>query len=67
MNASRRRAYWLHIQSYFREHNARRPRKAAKSVRVGVPRRQAMSRRAVATMRELKRKADLRIAAEDKT
>jgi hypothetical protein len=53
-DASRRRAYWLAIQEYFREDVARRPRKGARSVRIRVPRRQLVSGRAIATMRELK-------------
>jgi hypothetical protein len=63
-DATRRRAYWLHVQGYFQSDPARQPRRGAKTVRVLVPGRQAVSRRAVAAMRELKRKADLQIAAE---
>jgi hypothetical protein len=55
--ASRRRAYWLHIQGYFREDNARQPQKGAKTVRVRV--RQAVNRKAVAQMREIKRASQL--------
>jgi hypothetical protein len=55
-DASRRRAYWLHIQSYFREDEARRPRNGAKSVRVRVPAHQTVTRRAVRLMRDLKGK-----------
>ena len=62
-DATRRRAYWLHVQPYFRKDASRQPRKGAKTVRVHVPRRQAISRRGVAAMQELKRKADVRIAA----
>lgn len=54
-DASRRKAYWLAIQRYFREDAARQPKKGAKSVRVRVPKRQAMNRLAVKRMRELKR------------
>jgi hypothetical protein len=53
-DATRRRAYWLHVQGYFREEASRRPRKGAKTVRVHVPSRQAVSRRAIAAMRRLK-------------
>jgi hypothetical protein len=63
-DATRRRAYWLHVQPYFPNDPSRRPKKGAKTVRARVPRRQAISRRGVATMRELKRKADVRIATE---
>jgi hypothetical protein len=50
-DASRSRAYWLDIQSYFGEDVARQPKKGAKTVRVRVPARQTVSRRAIATMR----------------
>jgi hypothetical protein len=53
-DASRRRALWLSVQSYFRQEFARRPRKGAKTVRVNVPIRQVVSRRAVAVWRDLK-------------
>src|SRR5262249_1115851 len=59
--ATRRRAYWLHVQAYFREDASRQPKKGAKTVRVRVPRGQAISRRGVATMRELKRRTGVRI------
>jgi hypothetical protein len=47
------RAYWLAVQCYFREDVARRPKKGAKTVRVRVPMRQVVNRRAVAKMRDL--------------
>ena len=53
-DASRRRAYWLAIQLYFGENRDRRPNKGTKTVRVRVPRRQPVNRRAVATWRDLK-------------
>ncbi len=53
-DASRRRAYWLHVQAFFREEVGRQPKKGAKSVRVRVPARQVVHRRAVAKWRELK-------------
>lgn len=53
-DATRRRAYWLPGQRYFRQVGARQPRKGAKTVRVRVPRRQAVTRRAIAAMRALK-------------
>src|SRR4051812_37972807 len=61
-DASRRRANWVSIQEYFRDHPTRRPRKGAKWVRVRVPNRQTVSRRAIAAMRELKKRFRLRIA-----
>jgi hypothetical protein len=54
-DASRRRAYWLWIQNYFGEDEARQPKKGAKTVRVRVPRRQVVNRRAIARMRDFKR------------
>ncbi len=64
-DATHRRAYWLHVQSYFRKDASRRPIKGARTVRVHVPRRQAIGRRGLATMRELKRKADIRVSTGD--
>ncbi|HVS38600.1 MAG TPA: DUF4365 domain-containing protein [Gemmataceae bacterium] len=54
-DATRRRANWLAVQQYFKADLARRPKKGAKSVRIRVPKRQVVNRRAVAKMRELKR------------
>jgi hypothetical protein len=53
-DASRRRAYWLDVHDYFLEDIARQPRKGTKTVRVHVPMRQAVHRRAIAMMRNLK-------------
>ena len=53
-DASRRRACWLPVQDYFREAPSRRPRKGATTVRVRVPRRQVVNRRAIAQIRDLK-------------
>jgi hypothetical protein len=53
-DATRRRASWLHVQRYFREEATRQPKKGAKTVRVRVPMRQAVNRRAIAAMRKLK-------------
>jgi Domain of unknown function (DUF4365) len=53
-DASKRRAYWLHVQSFFREDMGRKPKKGAKTVRVRVPARQVVHCRAVAKWRELK-------------
>jgi Domain of unknown function (DUF4365) len=53
-DASRRRAYWLCVQNYFSEDAARRPKKGAKTVRVRVPARKPVNRRAVVTWRDLK-------------
>jgi hypothetical protein len=59
--ASRRRAFWLSVQSYFSQDVGRRPKKGAKAVRVRVPRRQVVNRRAVAKMRDLKWEARRRV------
>jgi hypothetical protein len=56
-DASRRRAYWLDVQGYFQEDVARRPKFGAKTVRVRVPIRQVVNRRAIAKVRDLKRQA----------
>lgn len=53
-DASRRRAYWLHVQSWFRQDPARQPKAGAKTVRVRVPKRQAVNRRGIAAMRAIK-------------
>lgn len=63
-DASRRRAYWLHVQGYFREDASRRPKQGAKTVRVRVPKRQIVNRRAVAKLRDLKRAARGRATGE---
>ena len=56
-DAARRRAYWLHVQGYFREDALRRPKKGARTVRVHVPMRQSVNRRGIARMRWLKSEA----------
>jgi len=53
-DASRKKAYWLCVQQYFDEEEARRPRKGAKTVRVRVPKSQPMDHAAVKKMRELR-------------
>jgi hypothetical protein len=60
-DVSRRKAYWVHIQGYFRDDPTRRPKKGAKRVRVRVPRRQPISRSAVARMRALKQEISDRL------
>jgi Domain of unknown function (DUF4365) len=66
-DAKRRRAYWLHLQPYFWNDLSRRPPKGARTVRVRVTRRQTISRRGVGTMRELTRKAKVRISTEGRS
>ncbi|HYV35631.1 MAG TPA: DUF4365 domain-containing protein [Gemmataceae bacterium] len=53
-DAFAKRGYWQAIQRYFLEDPARQPKAGAKTVRVRVPARQGMNRRAVSAMRELK-------------
>lgn len=54
--ASKRRAYWLYVQRYFDEDPSRKPRQGVRTVRVRVPRRQAVSRTAIKTMRAYKQR-----------
>jgi hypothetical protein len=56
-DASLRRAFWLPIQRYFQENVVRRPKKGAKEVRVRVPKRQVLNRRAIAKIRHLKQES----------
>ncbi len=53
-DGSRRRAFWLSVQAYFSEDPARRPKKGARTVRVHVPARQVVNRRAIVKLRDLK-------------
>jgi hypothetical protein len=64
-SASRKRAYWLHVQGYFREDGAREPKKGAKTVRVRVPNRQVVNRRAITKIRNLKLEARSRVTGEE--
>jgi hypothetical protein len=61
-DASRRRAFWLSVQSYFSEERSRLPKKGAKTVRVRVPMHQVVNRRAIAKMRDLKWEARRRLS-----
>ncbi len=54
-DVSRRKAYWLAVQRYFQEDLLRRPKKGTRTVRVRVPKRQVVNRRAIQGLRELKR------------
>jgi hypothetical protein len=53
-DATRKSAFWLPIQRYFEVDGAREPKKGAGTVRVRVPKRNKVNRRAVAKMRDLK-------------
>jgi hypothetical protein len=64
-DASRRWACWLHVQDYFHKEATRQPKKGAKTVRVRVPKRQVVNRRAIAKMRDLNRVVSLRGIGEE--
>jgi hypothetical protein len=53
-DASRRRAYWLHVQAFFLDRTGQRPKRGAKTVRVRVPAHQRVTGRAVSQWRDLK-------------
>ena len=56
-DATRRRAFWLPTQEYFRDQATRQPRHGAKSVRVRIPIRHRVNSAAIVKMRELKQLA----------
>jgi hypothetical protein len=60
-DASRKLAYWLDVQRYFGEDARRRPKKGVKSVRIRIPKRQVLTQRAIAKMRDLKLEACARV------
>jgi hypothetical protein len=62
-DAGARRAYWVHVQGYFKD-RSRRPRKNAKTVRVLIGRRQALNHKAIRTMRALKAPVAVRLVEE---
>lgn len=62
-DAVKRRAYWLHVQSFFAS-AAHRPQKGAKTVRVLVPKRHVLNAAAVARVRALKNALLLKAAVE---
>jgi Domain of unknown function (DUF4365) len=53
-DASRRRAWWLDVQRFFRENPSRQPRPGRKTVRVYVPKPQVINAKAIAHMRARK-------------
>jgi hypothetical protein len=63
--ASSRRGYWLWFQNYFSKDAVRQRRKGAKSVRVRVPQRQPVTRKAVAVWRDVKQQALQRTKGEE--
>lgn len=52
-DASRKRAYWIGIQRYFRG-RSHHPKRGARTVRIRVPKQQILDRKAIAEIRELK-------------
>ena len=63
-DATRQRAYWLHVQPSFRMDGSPQPKKGAKTVRVRVPKRQVINRTGIAKLRELMRTVDMRVLTE---
>lgn len=62
-NAIKRRAYWIHVQSYFKD-PARQPKKGTRTVRVRIPFRQVFNRHSVIKIRATKQPASLRITGD---
>jgi hypothetical protein len=60
-DASKSRAVWLPIQHYFWEDTKRKPKHGTKTVRVRIPIKQVVNRKAISRMRELKHQARLSI------
>jgi hypothetical protein len=63
-DASRRKGYWVCVQDYFRQ-TGQQPRPGAKTVRLLVPRRQPVTRRAIVTTRSLKARQEWAILGEE--
>jgi hypothetical protein len=59
--ATKRRAWWVHVQGFFQESDERKPAKGAKSVRINVPARQQINLRAIAQLRGIKQKSHMRL------
>jgi hypothetical protein len=62
-DASRRKAYWVCVQSYF-EQTGHQPRRGAKTIRALVPRRQLLSLRGINRIQAMKRDWVTRIARQ---
>jgi hypothetical protein len=62
-DAIKRRAYWVHVQDFFKDPTGR-PTKASKTVRIRIPRRQVLNGRSVRTIRSIKQPKTFRIAEE---
>jgi hypothetical protein len=60
-DASKRRAYWVHVQGYFQASDMGKPARNAKSVRIRVPVRQPVNHRAIVQLRELKQQTQVRL------
>lgn len=57
------RAYWVHIQGFFRD-SGRRPQAGARTVRVHVPATQVFNRRGLRRVRRVRQSAPVRIMGE---
>jgi hypothetical protein len=55
-DASQRRAYWLYVQRYFATHPPRKLDRGGGTVRVRIPKRQAVTRSAIRRMRAYKQR-----------
>lgn len=53
-DASRRRAFWIHVQNYFEVHPELSPKQGTKTVRIHVPDHQKITRSTIAKIRKLK-------------
>jgi hypothetical protein len=60
-DATRKKAYWLLVQDYFQREQGRQPGEGARTVRVHVPERQALNRRAVRAWRTRKQEVQTRL------
>jgi hypothetical protein len=62
-DAEQRRAYWVHVQTYF-ESQTRRPRKKSKTIRVLFRRQQILNHRAIRMIRAMKAPVAVRLVEE---
>ena len=60
-DASRKKAYWLPVQRYFRGSIGRLPKQGAKTIRVRIPLNQSLRKGTVNRLRALKRRGELKL------
>lgn len=60
-DASRKKAYWLPVQRYFRGSIGRLPKRGAKTIRVRIPLNQSLRKGTVNRLRALKRRGELKL------